>query len=52
MNATKKTQDDFIEPEVQRRVLNALNSAIRVEDLARLEQADIRKELAKRIFDK
>ena len=48
----KKTQDDFIEPEVQRRVLNVLNSAIRVEDLVRLEQAGIGKKLAKRILDK
>ena len=54
MSATqnKKTQDDFIEPEVQRRVLNVLNSAIRVEDLVRLEQAGIGTKLAIRILDK
>ena len=50
--AQKKNQDDFIEPEVQRRVLNALNSAIRAEDLVRLEQAGIGKKLAKQILDK
>ena len=49
--AKKKIQDDFIEPEVQQRALNVLNSAIRVEDLVRLEQGGIGNEVAKRILD-
>lgn len=46
----KKTQDDFIEPEIHRRVLDFLNTAHRIEDLKRLAQVNISAEVRQQIL--